>query len=139
MNNNDRFDFLLKNAVQGFTAYCGLEPVSMEEGRFVTRIKVEKHHLQQDGYVHAGVIATMADHTAGYAAFTIVSEDKIILTIEYKINYLKPADGDILECRAKVLRSGKNVIVTESDVYSVSGGYEEHVARALLTMAAVAR
>lgn len=132
-----RHGFLKKDAVQGFAEYCGLTPVSMEPGRFVTRIKVEKHHLQQDGLVHAGVIATMADHTAGYASFTLVPEDKVILTVEYKINFLRPASGELLECRAKVINQGKNILVCESEVYSIAEGDETLVAKAMLTMASV--
>ncbi len=129
--------FLKKDAVRGFPKYCGLIPVSMEPGRFVTRIKVDKHHLQQDGFVHAGVIATMADHTAGYASFTLVPKTKIILTGEYKINFLRPASGDFLECRAKVIHQGKNNLVCESEVYSITKGDQALVAKAMLTMASV--
>ncbi|UCD86017.1 MAG: PaaI family thioesterase [Deltaproteobacteria bacterium] len=131
--------FLKRDAVQGFTEYCGLTSVSMEPGRFVTRIKIEKHHLQQDGFVHAGVIATMADHTAGYASFTLIPEDKVILTVEYKINFLRPASGDFLECRAKVINQGKSILVCESEVYSIAEGNEDMVAKAMLTMASVSK
>jgi len=131
------FDFLIKDTVQGFTEHCGLTPVSIEPGHFVTRIRVEKHHLQQDGLVHAGVIATMADHTAGYASFTLAPDDKVILTVEYKINFLKPASGDFLECRARVINQGKKLLVCESEVYSIKEDTETLVAKAMLTMASV--
>jgi len=132
-----RFAFLIQDSVQGFTKYCGLESISMETGRFVTRIKIEKQHTQQDGFVHAGVIATMADHTAGYASYTMVPEDMVILTVEYKINFLKPAKGDYLECRSEVINRGKKLLVAESSVFAVDGDNETMVARALLTMASV--
>jgi len=133
----ERLHSLKEEAVQGFTAYCGLEPVSLEPGRFVTRVRIRDCHLQQDGFVHAGLIATMADHTAGYASFSLVPPDRRILTVEYKINFLSPASGDYLECRSRVLKSGKTLLVTESDVYAVRGDKEALVAKALLTMAAV--
>ena len=133
------FDFLKKDAVQGFTSHIGLEPISMDIGRFVTRVNIEPRHIQQDGLVHAGVIATMADHTAGYAAFTMVSEDKVILTVEYKINFLRPAKGEYLECRSKVINAGRKILVTESEVYAISAGSETLVAKALLTMAATSK
>ena len=132
-----RMDFLKADAVQGFTAYCGLTPISLENGRFVTRVRLKEHHLQQDGFAHAGVIATMADHTAGYASYTVVPVDRRILTVEYKINFLAPAAGDFLECRAKVVRQGKQLLVAESEVYTISRNKETLVAKALLTMAAV--
>jgi uncharacterized protein (TIGR00369 family) len=132
-----RFDFLMADAQQGFTAYCGLIPVTIEPGRFITRVRLEEHHLQQDGFVHAGLIATLADHTAGYASFTLVPPDRRILTVEYKINFLTPASGELLECRAMVIKPGKQLLVAQSDVYTIREDTETLVARALLTMAAV--
>ena len=132
-----RFDFLMTDINQGFSKYFGLTPVSMEPGKFVTRVKVKKHHLQQDGFVHAGVMAAMADHTAGYASFSLVPPDHRILTVEYKINYLKPAIGDYLECRARVIKPGKQILVAESEIYAIKGKDESLVAKALLTMASV--
>src|SRR4030067_2536302 len=85
-----RFQFLKKDYSQGFIADCGFEAVHYERGRLEARLKVLGRHRQQDHYVHAGVIATMADHTAGYAAFSLVSDEYRILTIEFKINFLDP-------------------------------------------------
>ncbi len=137
MADRERLDFLTKDAVQGFTEYCGLEVVSLEPGLFVTRIRLEEKHLQQDGFVHAGIIAMMADHTSGYASYSLVPADRRILTIEYKINFLKPAFGDCLECRGKVIKPGRQTLVCESEVYAVKGESRDLVAKALLTMAAV--
>ncbi len=133
----ERLDYLEKDAVQGFTRYLGLVPVSFKQGEFVTRIKLQKKHLQQDGFAHAGLIATMADHTAGYASFSLVPADRRILTIEYKINYFQPADGDYLECHGRVTKPGKNILFTEAEVYSVTGKTRKLVARAMHTMASV--
>ena len=83
----ERFEFLKKDYVQGFPANCGFEVERVGYGIFESRLKIGSVHQQQDGFVHAGVIATMADHTAGYAAFTTVSDKYRILTIEFKINY----------------------------------------------------
>ncbi len=87
--------------------------------------------------MHAGVIATMADHTAGYAAYTTVEETFRILSIEFKINFFKPAVGAHLICRARVINRGKSVIVAESDVFSVSQNLEKRVSRATVTLMAV--
>jgi len=132
-----RLEYLKKDAVQGFTKYLGLVPVSLEPGAFVTRIKLEKRHCQQDGFAHAGLIATMADHTAGYASYSLVPETRRILTIEYKINYFQPADGEYLECHGRVTKPGNNILFTEADVYSVSGKKKTLVAKAMHTMASV--
>jgi len=132
-----RLEFLKKDAVQGFTRYLGLVPVSLEPGTFITRLKLLKRHSQQDGFAHAGLVATIADHTAGYAAFSVVPEDRRILTIEYKINYFEPADGEYLECRGHVTKPGKNILFTEAEVYSARGKTRKLVARAMFTMASV--
>jgi len=135
----DRLNALKEDAVQGFTAHCGLEPVSLAPGQFITRVRIRDCHLQQDGFVHAGVMATMADHTAGYASFSLVPPDQRILTVEYKINFLSPASGDYLECRSRVIQQGRTLLVTESEVYAIRGEEEDLVAKALLTMAAVSQ
>ncbi|MFC1811107.1 PaaI family thioesterase [Thermodesulfobacteriota bacterium] len=135
--NANRFEFLKKDFVQGFPAYCGFEVERAEQGIFETRLQVRSDHCQQDGFVHAGVMATMADHTAGYAAYTTVSEQFRILSIEFKINYFKPAVGDTLICRAKVINAGKTIIVSESEVFSISKDKEKLVSKATVTLMAV--
>jgi uncharacterized protein (TIGR00369 family) len=134
---SDWFEFLKKDFVQGFPAYCGFEVIHADYGVFETRLMIRKEHLQQDGFVHAGVIATMADHTAGYACYTTVSKKFRILTIEFKINYFKPATGPMIICRSKVINNGKKIKVLESEVFSVCDGTEKLVSKATLTMTAV--
>jgi uncharacterized protein (TIGR00369 family) len=135
--NQDRFDFLKRDYIQGFPAYCGFEVVRVAYGQFESNLKIRPDHRQQDGFVHAGVIATMADHTAGYAAYTTVSEDLRILTIEFKINYFRPATGDAVVCRSSVISNGKKIIVSESEVFSISEGRERLVSKAMVTLMAV--
>ena len=84
-------------------------------------------------------MATMADHTAGYAAFTTVAEEFQILTIEFKINFLKPAYRDVLICRSKVIRGGNSIIVSESEVFDERDGVEFLAAKAMVTLMAVHR
>jgi uncharacterized protein (TIGR00369 family) len=134
---SDWFAFLKKDFVQGFPAFCGFEVTHADHGLFETCLKIQEKHRQQDGFVHAGVISTMADHTAGYAAYTTVTRKSRILTVEFKINFFKPATGPLLICRSKVINSGKKIKVVESEVFSVSGGTEKLVSKAMLTMTAV--
>jgi uncharacterized protein (TIGR00369 family) len=111
----------------------------IERGYFQSTVAIEEHHRQQDGFIHAGVMATMADHTAGYSAFTTVSEDFQILTIEFKINFLRPAFGEALVCRSKVLREGGQIIISESEVFDIREGEAELAAKAMVTLMAVHR
>ena len=135
--NNKRFEFLKKHYVQGFPAHCGFEVEHVGHGIFQTRFKIRSEHKQQDGFVHAGVIATIADHTAGYSAYTIVPENICILTIEFKINYFKPALGEEIKCISKVINNGKKIIVSESEIFSVSKGQEKLISKAIVTLMAV--
>lgn len=130
-------EFLKKDFVQGFPAYCGYQVDQVGDGEFHTSLKMRPHHLQQDGFVHAGVIATMADHTAGYAAFTTVTDEFRILTIEFKINYFRPSKEDTIVCRSRVINKGKQIIVSESEVFGVSSGQEKLVSKAMVTLMAV--
>jgi uncharacterized protein (TIGR00369 family) len=109
----------------------------VEFGIFETRLKVLEEHRQQDGFVHAGVIATMADHTAGYASFTTVSKDFRILTVEFKINYFKPAMGPLIICRSKVINNGRQIKISESEVFSTANGVEKLVSKSMFTQMAV--
>jgi uncharacterized protein (TIGR00369 family) len=133
----ERARFLARDFVQGFPAHCGFGVERVEEGFFKTFCPVRPEHRQQDGFVHAGVLATLADHTAGYAAYTLVPPDRRILTIEFKINFLKPALGDRVRCRARVLSPGRTVLVTESEVFASRTGPDRLVAKATVTLMAV--
>ena len=133
----NRIAFLKSDFVQGFPAYCGFEVTHISEGQFETSLVVRSQHRQQDDFVHAGVMATMADHTAGYAGYTVAPETARILTIEFKINLLKPAVGDLLQCRSAVVSGGRRIIVAESNLFSLTPTAEKHVARATVTLMAV--
>ena len=133
----ERVDFLAKDYCRGFIKYCGLEALRIKKGFFESQVLIGKNHRTQDDFIHAGLIATMADHTAGYAAFTMVSEDFRILTIEFKINFFKPAYGNALKCRSRVISKGKQIIVSESKVYDVRDRSEKLVAKGIITLMAV--
>lgn len=132
-----RFQFLKKDYSRGFIADCGFEAVKYERGYLESRLKVLTRHRQQDNYIHAGVIATMADHTAGYAAFSLVPEEYRILTIEFKINFLEPAYGNSLICKSRILREGGQILVGESEVFDQRGDEKALVAKAIVTLRSI--
>ena len=92
---------------------------------------------QQHGYVHAGVIATIADSACGYAALTVMPDDAGVLSIEFKINMLAPADGTRLIARGKVIRPGRNIVVCGANVHAERDGREKLVATMLGTIMVV--
>lgn len=103
------------------------------EGWCETTLAIQERFRQQHGFVHGGVIATVADHTAGGAART-VSGSGDVLTLEFKINFLRPAAGDSLRCKATVLRAGKSTIVAEAAVFMAGADKEELVAKLTETL-----
>lgn len=132
-----RIQFLKKDYSQGFIEDCGFRAVNYERGYLESRLQILNRHRQQDNYIHAGVIATMADHTAGYAAFSLVPEDHRILTIEFKINFLDPAYGHELICKSRILREGGQILVGESEVFDQRGDEEALVAKAIVTLRSI--
>ena len=79
---------------------------------------------QQHGFVHGGVVGMIADSAAGYAAMTVVPDGASVLTVEYKMNLLAPADGEKLVARGKVVRAGRTLVVTQCEVFAVKQGQE---------------
>ena len=79
---------------------------------------------QQHGFVHGGVVGMIADSAAGYAAMTMVPAAASVLTVEYKMNLVAPADGEKLIARGKVVRPGRTLIVTQAEVLAVKDGVE---------------
>ena len=79
---------------------------------------------QQHGFVHGGVVGMIADSAAGYAAMTVVPASASVLTVEYKMNLVAPADGEQLIARGKVVRPGRTLIVTQAEVFALKDGRE---------------
>jgi len=79
---------------------------------------------QQHGFVHGGVVGMIADTAAGYAAMTMVPSSASVLTVEYKLNLVAPADGEKLIARGQVVRPGRTLIVTKAEVFAIKAGKE---------------
>jgi uncharacterized protein (TIGR00369 family) len=133
----ERIDFLSNDFRRGFIEYCGITVLKVAIGLFESEVIVGDHHRTQDNFVHAGLMATMADHTAGYSAFTTVSENHRILTVEFKINFFKPAFGNAVRCRSRVINKGKQIIVSESEIFDVRESGEKLVGKGTITLMAV--
>lgn len=108
--------------------------VSVGEGSVVLRLPIREELTQQNGFLHAGAIATLADSACGYAALSRMPPEADVLSIEFKVNMLAPAVGEAVEARAEVIRAGRNVMVTRADVYSIGPGGEKLVAAMQGTM-----
>ena len=111
----------------------GFEVESVHDGRAIFRLDVRPSHKQIHGVVHGGILAALADTTAAIAAYTVVPRGVELATLELKINYLEPVPGGRVKADARVLRSGRNFIVAECEIFNESGSM---AAKALLTFSA---
>ncbi len=92
---------------------------------------------QQHGFLHAGMVATGLDSACGYAGFTLMAADAAVLTIEFKINLLAPAQGESFRMVGTVVKPGRTVTVCEGHAYAIDGGQEKLVATMGCTLMAV--
>lgn len=120
-----------------FIVEMGYRLERVEPGRVDSHLLVQPRHLQQHGFVHAGVLTTMADHTGGAAASTLIQAGQSVMTAEFKVNFLRPAKGDRLRCTATVLKPGRTLSVTEAEVWSLAGEERKLVVKGIFTMAVV--
>ena len=121
-----------------FVAELGLELESIGAGECATALELGPGHLQQYGLAHAGVLAAMADHTAGAAAYTLAADGSRIVTVEFKLSILRAATSGRLTCRATVLKPGRQFTFVESEVSCSDGGETRLVAKASATLAVLA-
>lgn len=91
--------------------------------------------LQQNGLFHGGVTAFLVDNGTTIAAATVLNSSQGVLTAEYKLNLVSPADGDHLVCRSRVVKPGNRLVIVAADVFSVKDGCEKQSAIALATIA----
>src|SRR5688572_30397456 len=90
---------------------------------------------QQHGYLHAGIITTIADSACGYAAYSLMPPKSEVLSVEFKVNLLRPAKGERFLAVAEVVKSGRTLTVVRADVFGVDqSGKRELVATMLGTM-----
>jgi uncharacterized protein (TIGR00369 family) len=83
---------------------------------------------QQHGFLHAGVVTMLVDTACGYAALTQMPTPAAVLTAEYKVNFLSPAEGDRLIARGRVVKAGRILTVCFGKVYAIQDGKQKLVA-----------
>jgi len=115
-------------ARQAAMRLIGARLTQVEPGRCVIELAVRDDLTQQHGFVHGGVVGMIADSAGGYAAFTLMPADASVQTVEYKINMLAPAAGDLLIATGEVLKPGRSVSIVRADVFAVQGDRRTRVA-----------
>ncbi len=121
-------------ARQGFMATLKAGITKIDAGFCEITIPYDRSLTQQHGYFHAGVVSTIADNAAGYAAFSLMAPDSSILTVEFKLNLLAPADGTLLIGRSSVLKYGRTLTICRTDVFAKKGNVEKLCAAAQSTL-----
>ena len=121
-------------ARQEFMVHLGARLAAVGPGTCAIACEPRAELSQQHGFVHAGVLAAIADSAAGYAALSLTPPGSEVLTVEFKLNLLAPARGDLLIARGAVLRPGRTLTVCEAAVVAIEDGEETQCAAALVTM-----
>jgi len=129
-------------AEQGWMQTLGARLVEVAPGHVSIELTPRPELSQQNGYLHAGVLTSIADSACGYAARTLMPAGSNVLSVEFKVNLLAPATGSVVRADARVVRSGRTLTVCEADVFAGSGGEggeaERHVAIMMATMIRIA-
>jgi uncharacterized protein (TIGR00369 family) len=124
-------------ALPGFPKWAGMRMVSAEPGKVTMALARQPDLTQFFGYFHGGVITALADHAAGACATSSMPDGKVAVTVEIKVNFLSPADGEEIIARAETIQAGSSIAVVKIDVASQKAGAERACAFATATMRAV--
>lgn len=119
-------------------AYLGAELQSVEPGRVTVGLAFRSELSQQHGFFHAGIVSTIADSAGGYAGFTLFPADSGVLTVEFKVNLIAPAEGERAVAVGEVLRHGRTLTVCQLDAYVEKDGRRTHCATGLQTLMCLA-
>ncbi len=122
---------------QAITKTIGAVLVGVEPGRVQIELPYQPGLTQQDGFIHAGVSATIMDSACGYAAFSLMPSTARVLTIEFKTNLLAPAAGDCFRAVGEVRKPGRSVFVAEAELYAQSDDSDKLVATMTATLMAL--
>ena len=126
-------------ARQGLMETIGANLVKVAPGEAEIELPYSKAITQQHGFVHAGIVSTIADNACGYAAYSLMPADSEVLGVESKINYLAPAKGERLVGVGRVIKAGRTLAVCSGEVWAYNNGKKTLVAVMQTTMMTVAK
>jgi uncharacterized protein (TIGR00369 family) len=126
-----------KLAKQHFMHHLGFRIDEIMAGKVTGYLEIEDIHLQQNDFIHGGVTSTVADLVMGFAAYSLVSEDQGTVTADLKIAYLRPGFKGKLRAVGYVIKQGHLLYFCEADIFCLSNGTEELIARGYSTMVAI--
>jgi len=121
---------------QEFMKLMGFNVTKIAVGRIEGELTLEQRHRQHKGFAHGGVIATLADIVAGFAAVSLVPKNYHVVTAEIKVSYFHPGVGDKLLAKGYVIKQGQKLNFCEAEIFVVKGDQEPLlIAKASATMA----
>jgi len=120
---------------QGLMKTLGASLKSVESGKVTITVPFQDSLTQQHGYFHAGVLTSIVDSACGYAALTTAPDEHEVLSVEFKINFLKPASAKHLIAIGQVIQSGQRLTICEGTVYNET--MEKILAKMMATIIAV--
>lgn len=107
-------------AQQGLMTHLGAQLHEVRRGVVIIRMPFRPELTQQHGYFHAGGLSAIADSAGGYAGLTLFPEGSNVLTVEFKLNLLNPAQGEYVEAIGRVIKGGRTLTVCQLEVTSVT-------------------
>ncbi len=130
---NPGFEPLVRDSFQrqSFMGVLGAQLISVTAGAAEIHVPYREDLLQQHGLFHGGLIGTIADNAGGYATASLLAAGDSVLTVEYKLNLMAPAQGEALISRGQVIRPGRTMTVCRSDVFVLRGG-QQHLCATML-------
>ncbi|HET6489591.1 MAG TPA: PaaI family thioesterase [Syntrophales bacterium] len=126
-------------ARQGLMETISAKLVKVAPGEAEIELPYSKALTQQHGFVHAGIVSTLADNACGYAAYSLMPADSDILGVENKINFLAPAKGERFVGIGRVIRAGRTLAVCSGEVWAYNSGEKTLVAVMQSTLMTVAK
>ena len=105
----------------------GARLVTVEPGVVEITLPYRADLTQQNGYLHAGVVTTIADSACGYAAMSLMPAEAGVLSVEFKVNLLRPARGESFLARAEVIKAGRTLTVVRADVFALAEDAERQL------------
>jgi len=120
---------------QGFMRSLGAVLESVEPGSVTITCGFDERLTQQHGLIHGGVVASLLDVACGYAALSMMPADREVLTVEFKVHFLKPAKTDRVIAVGQVVQAGRTLTVCEGSAFDATR--TRILARMTATMMAV--
>jgi uncharacterized protein (TIGR00369 family) len=124
---------------QTVMALIGAELTRVDPGIIEITLPYRADLAQQHGYLHAGIVTTIADSACGYAAYSLMPPNSEVLSVEFKVNLLRPAKGQTFTAIAEVVKSGKTLTVVRADVFAIDADRRDLIATMLGTMICLSR